>query len=161
MRRIILVLAVCVLALGGNAQINKYGNPFITCYPPEVYNAEDQNWAIVQDNRGFIYVANYQAVLEYDGITWRSIEIPNTAYIYSLALGDDGVLYVGATNQFGYIAPDSIGNLAYNSLSEQVPDSFQEFMTLIIITARFIIARMSTILFIPTDNLRPYIKNQI
>ena len=123
MRRIILVLAVCVLALGGNAQINKYGNPFITCYPPEVYNAEDQNWAIVQDNRGFIYVANYQAVLEYDGITWRSIEIPNTAYIYSLALGDDGVLYVGATNQFGYIAPDSIGNLAYNSLSEQVPDS--------------------------------------
>ncbi|MBO7433420.1 MAG: SpoIIE family protein phosphatase [Salinivirgaceae bacterium] len=122
MRRLISLLTIC-LALGANAQINKYGNPFVTCYPPEVYNAEDQNWAVVQDNRGFIYVANYQAVLEYDGTTWRSIEIPNTSYVYSLALGEDGVLYVGATNQFGYIAPDSIGNLTYNSLSEQVPDS--------------------------------------
>ena len=122
MRRLISLLTIC-LALGANAQINKYGNPFITCYPPEVYNAEDQNWAVVQDNRGFIYVANYQAVLEYDGTTWRSIEITNTSYVYSLALGEDGFLYVGAVNQFGYIAPDSIGNLAYNSLSEQVPDS--------------------------------------
>ena len=122
MRRLISLLTIC-LALGANAQINKYGNPFITCYPPEVYNAEDQNWAVVQDNRGFIYVANYQAVLEYDGTTWRSIEITNTSYVYSLALGEDGFLYVGATNQFGYIAPDSIGNLTYNSLSEQVPDS--------------------------------------
>ncbi|MBO7595128.1 MAG: SpoIIE family protein phosphatase [Salinivirgaceae bacterium] len=122
MRRLISLLAIC-LALGANAQINKYGNPFITCYPPEVYNEEDQNWAIVQDNRGFVYVANYQSVLEYDGTSWRSIEIPNAAYVYSLALGDDGVVYVGAINQFGYIAPDSIGNLVYKSLSEQVPDS--------------------------------------
>ena len=122
MRRLISLLTIC-LALGANAQINKYGNPFITCYPSEVYNDEEQNWAVVQDNRGFIYVANYQAVLEYDGTTWRLIEIPNAAYVYSLALGDDGVLYVGATNQFGYIAPDSIGNLAYKSLSEQVSDS--------------------------------------
>ena len=122
MRRLISLLTIC-LALGANAQINKYGNPFITCYPSEVYNGEEQNWAVVQDNRGFIYVANYQAVLEYDGTTWRSIEIPNTSYVYSLALGEDGFLYVGATNQFGYIAPDSIGNLTYNSLSEQVPDS--------------------------------------
>ena len=122
MRRLISLLTIC-LALGANAQINKYGNPFITCYPPEVYNAEDQNWAVVQDNRGFIYVANYQAVLEYDGTTWRSIEVPNGSYVYSLAMGDDGVVYVGAVNQFGYIAPDSIGNLVYKSLSDQVPDS--------------------------------------
>lgn len=123
MRKLVSILAMCVLTLGANAQINKYGNPFVECYSPEVYNEEDQNWAVVQDNRGFIYVANYQAVLEYDGTTWRAIEVPNTSYVYSLALGDDGVIYVGAINQFGYITPDSTGNLVYKSLSEQVPDS--------------------------------------
>ncbi len=123
MRKLLSLLAICALTLSVGAQINKYGNPFITNYLPEEYNAEDQNWAIVQDQRGFIYVANYQSVLEYDGITWRQIPIPNTSYVYSLALGDDGVIYVGAVSQFGYIYPDSIGNLQYKSLSEQVPDS--------------------------------------
>gem|GEM_PF-211334 len=123
MRNILSLITMCALALTAEAQINKYGNPFITNYPPEVYDAEDQNWAAVQDQRGFIYVANYQAVLEYDGSSWRSISIPNASYIYSLAIGDDGVVYVGGVAEFGYLKPDSIGSLTYKSLSKQLPDS--------------------------------------
>lgn len=32
------------------------------------YNAESQNWSIVQDTRGFVYFANNAGLLEFDGV---------------------------------------------------------------------------------------------
>ena len=34
-----------------------------------------QNWCIVQDKRGIIYGGNQATLLEFDGVTWRTIEL--------------------------------------------------------------------------------------
>jgi hypothetical protein len=57
------------------------GRPFIRHYTRKEYRASDQNWAIVQDDRGVMYVGNSVGVLEYDGVSWRLIQVPNKSVI--------------------------------------------------------------------------------
>ena len=103
------------------AQINKNGIPFIKNYSPNDYNAAEQNWAICEDNRGVIYVGNNDdGVLEFDGNTWMKIPISNNSIIRSLAYSDEGTVYVGGVEEFGYLAPDIKGKMHYHSLSNQL-----------------------------------------
>jgi serine phosphatase RsbU (regulator of sigma subunit) len=85
------------------------------------YLGHFQNWAIAQDSRGFIYVANNDGVLEYDGNSWNLIPI-NGAVTRCLDVDNQGRIWVGAQDEFGYLAPDSLGNLKFSSLRFLVKD---------------------------------------
>ena len=89
-----------------------------------------QNWSIVQDHRGIVYVANHYGVLEYDGHTWRLIQVPGNRTAFSLGLNKRGVVHVGAYGDFGYLAPDSVAMLKYKSLVEHVPEDKRDFRTI-------------------------------
>lgn len=99
---------------------------FIRSFAPEEYGAHHQNWDIVQDDRGLIYVANTHGVLEYDGRSWRLISVPNQSPVRSLAVGPEGRVFVGAAGEFGYLAPDDRGRLGYVSLTRHLPDSARD-----------------------------------
>ena len=103
------------------------GRPFVRKYLPGEYGAPEQNWAIVQDDRGVIYVGNNVGVLEYDGASWRLIRMPNKTTVRSLAKDGQGRIYVGAVGEFGYLAPDATGNTTFVSLLEHVPAEHREF----------------------------------
>lgn len=92
-------------------------SPLITNYLPKNYLANVQNWAVIQDKRGVMYFANGEGVLEYDGVSWRKIPIPNDI-TRCLAIDEDGTIYVGGINEFGYLKPDSSGALKYISLNK-------------------------------------------
>ncbi len=85
------------------------------------YNNSPQNRAIAQDKQGIIYVANQGGPLEFDGISWRSYEIPNQS-VYSLAVDDNGTIFIGGADEFGYMAPDAAGTLQYKSLRVHFQD---------------------------------------
>ncbi|MEO8233562.1 MAG: ATP-binding protein [Ignavibacteriota bacterium] len=107
---------------------NKPGNPFITNWSPKEYNAHQQNWKIVQDKRGVMYFANGQGVLEYDGVNWRTISLPNDSWALSLAFDSSAErIYVGAETEFGYLSPDSVGEMHYISLMPSVPVQYRDF----------------------------------
>lgn len=57
-------------------------------YTPKDYDADAQNWAILQDRRGIMYFGNSDGVLEYDGVSWRLIETRNKSVVRSLALDE-------------------------------------------------------------------------
>jgi len=103
------------------------GRPFVHKYLPKDYGAPEQNWAVVQDNRGVMYVGNNVGVLEYDGAYWRLIRVPNKTVVRSLAKDGAGRIYVGAVGELGYLAPDGSGNMQYVSLLDQVPADNREF----------------------------------
>jgi len=85
------------------------------------YGGQPQNWAIVQDHRGLIYVANNIGVVEYDGNNWRHISI-NGALSRCLDVDEEGRIWVGGQDEFGYLAADSSGSIRYYSLMSMVPE---------------------------------------
>jgi len=101
--------------------------PFIKSYFVADYNASNQNWAFTQDNRGVLYIGNSDGILEFDGHEWRLIVTPNKSAIRILSKNDKGVIYVGGQSEFGYLSPDSIGNLSFVSLNERIPTEQQGY----------------------------------
>ncbi|MBU0487512.1 MAG: hypothetical protein KKA07_06820 [Bacteroidetes bacterium] len=122
------ILIMACMPIISDAQINKFGIPFIRNYSPKEYNASEQNWAVVQDNRGVMYFGNSDnGILEYDGAEWRQILIPNNSIVRSLAVDSTGTVFVGAANEFGYLNPDEHGKMHYISLSASLDTSNQNF----------------------------------
>jgi serine phosphatase RsbU (regulator of sigma subunit)/ligand-binding sensor domain-containing protein len=103
------------------------GNLFIKNYSPQQYRAAIQNWAIVQDHRGILYTANDQGVLEYDGQNWILIKTTNQSAVRSLSLDKEGRVYVGGSDEFGFLAPDKLGRTKYVSLSKSLPKDKKNF----------------------------------
>jgi len=128
---IIIFLLIIPLGLLSSADVNIYnyiGLNYIKNYSPEEYDLQPQNWCIVQDKRGIIYVANQGGLLEYDGVSWRSIggDIPLNI-VRSIAVDDDGSIYIGGKDEFGVLVPDSKGTLQYNSLVNHLEDHQKNF----------------------------------
>ncbi|MBL7110635.1 MAG: SpoIIE family protein phosphatase [Bacteroidales bacterium] len=84
------------------------------------YDALAQNWDVTQDKRGIMYFANNNTVLEYDGVNWRKIPVTDGANVRSIDVDANGRIYLGAQNEFGYLASDSIGQMDYVSLSSRL-----------------------------------------
>ncbi|WP_397547111.1 ATP-binding protein [Rhodothermus marinus] len=91
-------------------------------YAPQDYGQFPQNWAVVQDRRGVIYVGNVDGVLEFDGVRWRLLRTATNTIVRSLDVDSTGRLYVGAQGDFGYFWPDSLGVLRYRSLVPEIAD---------------------------------------
>ena len=101
------------------------GMPYIKNFTEKEYNGGGQNWAVVQADNGIIYIGNNLGILVYDGVSWRIIKIQST--VRSLAIDNTGTIFFGAQGEFGYLQPDSVGQLQFHSLLEVIPDEFRKF----------------------------------
>lgn len=111
-----------------SGQVNEHGIPFIRNFDPLEYNASEQNWSMVQDNRGVMYFGNNdRGVLEFDGQNWRNIPVPNNSPVRSLAIDDSGTIFVGAIGEIGYLEPDATGLLDYKTLTHLIDSAYIDF----------------------------------
>lgn len=93
--------------------------PPIENFTPEMYDADNQNWAISQSLDKFIYAANSRGLLEYNGAEWQLYDSPNQTIMRSVHVVGDRI-YTGCYMEFGYWTKDEFGLLNYNSLSKDV-----------------------------------------
>lgn len=98
-----------------------YGTPYINHYSPSDYNFHRQNWSFIQDEKGIIYAGNTEGLLTFDGINWRQYKTPNKTIIRSLGKDENGRIYYGGRNDFGYLDNDNSGNLKFVSLVHNIP----------------------------------------
>ncbi|GAB59463.1 hybrid sensor histidine kinase/response regulator [Rheinheimera nanhaiensis] len=117
----LICLCAPVLALG------QHGTPLLANFKPKDYNGGTQNWAVVQDQRGLLYVGNNVGVLEYDGASWRMIPTRNKAVVRSLAPAADGRIYVGSKGEIGYLDTSSSTGSQYVSLLARIPEHYRQF----------------------------------
>jgi ligand-binding sensor domain-containing protein/DNA-binding CsgD family transcriptional regulator len=82
---------------------------------------ENQNWGICQSPvNGFIYFANSEGLIEYNGISSRSFRLPYGQTIRSVYVSKDGLIFTGSFEEFGFWKATHDGNLVYHSLSDKM-----------------------------------------
>ncbi|UIR54688.1 transcriptional regulator [Sphingobacterium sp. SRCM116780] len=104
-------------------QISSLEQPWIQQYSKFSYKAGNQNWGLAVHPNGFIYVANTEGLLEFDGQSWKLFPLPNKGIIRSVAIATDGKIYTGGYAEFGYWERNGIGPLSYHSLSQEQRNS--------------------------------------
>jgi DNA-binding CsgD family transcriptional regulator/ligand-binding sensor domain-containing protein len=124
--RTICLFGLLVSFVIANAQ-NTIGIPSIINYSKETYSAGSQNWGVAQDKNGMIYFANNQGLLSFDGTFWRKYPLPNKTIARSVAVDEDGRVYVGGQSEFGYFYPSKNGSLAYTSLMPLLQEKSKDF----------------------------------
>ena len=94
------------------------GIPFIKNFSEVEYSAHEQNFAIVQDSLGVMYIANFEAILIYDGSNWQKVPTRSGMRVLSLDVAEDGRIYVGGLFDFGYIERSKYGVYSFVSLAD-------------------------------------------
>nr|WP_317048042.1 triple tyrosine motif-containing protein [Flavobacterium sp. HTF] len=93
--------------------------PPIVKYPSTIYGAGNQSWMISQDDQNYLYFANNEGLLEYNGTNWKLYPTPNETIMRSVKVIDNKI-YTGCYMNFGYWTRQSNGKLKYTSLSDTI-----------------------------------------
>lgn len=93
--------------------------PPIVKYNSSNYNAANQNWMISQDENHFMFFANNDGLLEYNGANWTLYPSPNETIIRSVKVIGKRI-YTGCYMEFGYWTRKKDGQLQYTSLSKAI-----------------------------------------
>jgi len=99
----------------------------LTAFAADDYEAHVQNWAAQHLPDGTMAFANTSGVLLFDGTHWTRLPMPNGGLVRSLAQDETGRVYVGAEDEIGYLASDSLGAWRYVSLAHHIPDTLRPF----------------------------------
>ncbi len=98
--------------------------PPIIKYQPRIYGAGNQNWMITQDANKFVFFANNDGLLEYNGANWKLYKSPNETIIRSVKVINDRI-YTGCYMEFGYWTRQGNGQLLYKSLSQKIKNNIE------------------------------------
>lgn len=89
------------------------------------YGGGNQNWMVSQAPDRFMYFANNEGLLQYNGSEWTLYPSPNETIIRSVQVVGERI-YTGCYMEFGYWKKQSSGRLQYHSLSKQLGSSILE-----------------------------------
>ena len=93
--------------------------PPIIKYTTSNYEGGNQNWMISQDKNHYLYFANNEGLLEFNGSNWVLYPSPNETIIRSVKVVDDKI-YTGCYMEFGFWKRQDDGKLKYTSLSKTI-----------------------------------------
>ena len=119
MKNLIFITILTFLTFHAFAQT---GVPYIFNFEKSEYRAAGQNWAAASDKHGRVYIGNSRGLLQYNGIYWQLTPLPKGDYVRAIHAADDGRIYVGSFEEFGYFTRDPFGKLVYTSLADSVKD---------------------------------------
>jgi AraC family chitin signaling transcriptional activator len=128
LKRILLLLSILLSQVSLAQEF-----PPIVKFPPSVYNAGNQNWMISQDQNKFVYFANNDGLLEFNGSAWTLYPSPNETIIRSVKVINDKI-YTGCYMEFGFWKRHSDGKLKYTSLSKAIQSKIideEQFWTIL------------------------------
>ena len=93
--------------------------PPISKYPSAIYEAGNQNWMISQDENNFLFFANNEGLLEFNGSDWELYPSPNETILRSVKVIGNKI-YTGCYMDFGFWIREGNGKLKYTSLAKKI-----------------------------------------
>lgn len=112
-------LISAIFLLFGHLASAQFESTYIENFTKEDYKSANQNWGISVDSNNFVYVANNDGLLVYDGMRWEKYQMPGNTILRSVNVLND-TIFVGSYEEFGYFLSDSSGFLNYTSLSDSI-----------------------------------------
>jgi len=64
-------------------------------------------------------ISDANLLLEFDGVSWQNISVPDSLYRLALAINGQGQIYLGGGKDIGYLSPNPVGRLQFHSLLSQ------------------------------------------
>lgn len=119
--RVLLPFLLVLLFLHGEKAFSQEFTPPIQNFSSVKYGAASQNWDISIDSIGIIYTANNEGLLSFDGQKWELHPLPSGAIVRSV-YANEGRVYVGSYQEFGYWARNRKGEMMYTSLMSLLKD---------------------------------------
>lgn len=125
MRKNLLVLLLFACAFSSQAQLIR--QPISNFTPREYgHDVPAYTYSIAECDNGLIYAGTAFRVLQYDGVSWRYINVREGAAVTSVK-AHKGVVYLGSHGDFGLLQPNENGRLVYRSLAEELPEDAVNF----------------------------------
>ncbi len=92
-------------------------------YTNQDYHAGSQNWSIEADDQGYVYVANNDGLVVFDGTGWKTYRNTDQTIVRSVYVSPDKRIYTGSYEEFGFWKENDDHELVYTSLKPLTWDS--------------------------------------
>ena len=92
------------------------GIPFLQNFTPEEYHAHNRNFDIITTDDGSVFVANFEGLLYYNNVEWRTIHTPGITRVTVVYLDKNKDIWAGGYNYFGKIQRKDNGELYLQSI---------------------------------------------
>ncbi|MCI1647088.1 MAG: transcriptional regulator [Bacteroides sp.] len=118
-------IALVLFALFPCSKVLADWNNFIVNFDKSVYGKGAQTWQIAPYDDQWVYFANKNGVVQFDGNEWTVFPLNNHSDVRSvLASTAQKKIYVGGINEFGYYSPDDNGGMVYCCMSDTLGNSY-------------------------------------
>lgn len=99
-------------------------NNFIVNFDKSLYGKGPQTWQIAPYDDHWVYFANKNGMVQFDGNVWKVFPLNNFSDVRSvLASTIQKRIYAGGINEFGYYEPAEDGELIYHCMSDTLDNS--------------------------------------
>jgi len=120
------IILFFLMPIAGIAQVKNTGIPKIHNYSKSEYKAGTQNWGVAQDPDGFLYFANNDGLLRFDGLKWDLLSTPGTSPVRSVCIDKKGTIYIGLDDDFGIYETKSDEGPHFHSLRSKLAAGVDE-----------------------------------
>lgn len=99
---------------------------YIIHFNKSLYGKGTQTWQIVPYDGNWVYFANKNGMVQFDGDKWTVFPLNNFSDVRSIMLSAEKKrIYVGGINEFGYYEPAEDGALAYRCMSDTLDAAYK------------------------------------
>ncbi len=119
---LILLLFLIFNVFSSFAQGYEIGVPFYKNVSPKEYGFESQNFSIIQDSTGRIFIGNLNGILIFDGFHWDFIPIKGIPYFTK---DNEGKIFVGGFKQFGNLTNEFIGKYNFKQITDSAKNTIE------------------------------------
>lgn len=119
---------------------------------------ENQNWNIYQHPvSGSIFFANSEGLIEFDGLAKTTCKLPYNKGARSVCIDEQGTVFTGSFEEFGFWDKSSDCKWVYHSLSKTIPiDKNEEIWKIYIRSNKVYFQSFTTIYVYDYHSLKPY-----
>jgi len=115
-----LLLILFIIINPSESICKNFGSPYIQRIILNNYGFNNNNYSVIQDFNGILYIGNSNGIIQYDGNNWEIIKIPGIPY---MDITNEGVIYAGGNNAFGYISNENSNKPIFISLEDSLHPS--------------------------------------